>query len=321
MKAAFNFQLQGYQPAFRDAQIRLVHEATGKTIERKPFLDGSLTMRDLDPGFYEVAVRHPNLVNVIDQRRIRLFPQPAPTQIFVPIPEDIFRDSPIRDIPDADIGPVQSSIAAITASVGPIGNKQAGEAILASDWNVMTSALQDLANAVLELTRIVAPKGHNHPEIAEKIDEVQGNIVRFSEAFGRSLLELKREIETAKLRRKVNDNIVVKDPTRGKRILDRIDELDILIQQPSVTYTPKLVSVSQLILTDIQEIATNEGDGADAFLAEAGIKELTERTAQHASAGSTIKPENELRMYERADRKVLGAIGKHSGIFTKTFGA
>ena len=320
MKAAFSFQLQGYQPAYRDTRITLVHEATGKKIERKAFLDGSLIMRDLDPGFYEVAVKHPNLVNVIDKRRIRLFPQPAPTKIFVPIPEDIFRDSPIRDIPDADIGPVQSSISSVSASVGPIGNKQAGEAILASDWNVMAGAVQDLASAVLELTRIVAPKGHNHPEIAEKIDEVQGNIVRFSEAYGRSLLQLKREIETTKLRRRVNDNIVVKDPVRGQRILERIDELDVMIQQPSITYTPKLVAVSQLILTDIQEIASEEGDSADDFLAEAGIKELTERTTQHTRAGTTIQPENELRMYERADRKVIGSSGKHSGIFSRSFG-
>lgn len=315
MKAAFNFQLQGYQPAYRDASIALVHEATGKKIERKAFLDGSLVVRDLDPGFYEVAVSHPNLVNVIDKRRVRLFPQPAPTKIFVPIPEDIFRDSPIRDIPDADIGPVQSSISSVSASVSPIGNKKAGEAILASDWNTITGALQDLANAVLELTRIVSPKGHDHPEIAEKIDEVQGNIVRFSEAYGRSLLELKREIEAAKLRRRVKDNIVVKDTVRGTRILERIDELESMIQEPSVNYTPKLTSVSQLILTEIQEIASNEGDAADEFLTQPGVKELTERTTQHTRAGTTIQPEQELRMYERADRKVIGTSGKHSGIF------
>ncbi len=131
MKAAFNFQLQGYQPAFRDATISLVHEATGQTFERKAFLDGSLVVRDLDPGFYQVSVRHPNLINVIDQRRVRLFPQPAPTKIFVPVPADIFRDTPIRDIPDADLAPVQQTAASVNATVSPIGSKQPGEAILA----------------------------------------------------------------------------------------------------------------------------------------------------------------------------------------------
>lgn len=315
MKAAFNFQLQGYQPAYRDAQITILHEATGKKIERKPFLDGSLLVRDLDPGFYEVEVRHPNLVNVIDKRRVRLFPQPAPTKVFVPIPADIFRDTPIRDIPDADLAPVQQTASTISASLGPIGNKQPGEAILASDWNLMATAVQDLATAVLELTRLVSPKGHDHPEIAEKIDEVQGNIIRFSEAFGRSLVELRREIEMTKLRRKVNDNIVSKDVNRGTRILDRIDELELLIHEPTINYTRKLNTVSNLILTEIQEIAVAEGDAADDFLADPGVKELTERATQHAAAGTSIKAENELRMYEQADKKVLGALGKHVGVF------
>ncbi len=315
MKAAFNFQLQGFQPAFRDAKITLIHEATGKTVERNPFLDGSVTVRDLDPGFYEVAVTHPNLVNAIDTRRIRLFPQPAPTRVFVPIPEDIFRDTPIRDIPDADLAPIQQTATSLTASVGPIGNKQPGEAILAADWNLMATAVHDLATAVLELTKLVSPRGHDHPEIAEKIDEVQGNILRFSEAFGRSLVELRREIETTKLRRKVTDNIVSKDTARGNRILERINELDLLIHEPTINYTRKLNSVSNLILTEIQEIALNEGDTADDFLAEPGVKELTERATQHAVAGSRVKPEQELKMYEQADKKVLGALGKYSGIF------
>ncbi len=315
MKAAFNFQLQGYQPAFRDATISLVHEATGQTFERKAFLDGSLVVRDLDPGFYQVSVRHPNLINVIDQRRVRLFPQPAPTKIFVPVPADIFRDTPIRDIPDADLAPVQQTAASVNATVSPIGSKQPGEAILASDWNLMASAIQDLANTVLALTKLVSPKGHDHPEIAEKIDEVQGNIVRFSEAFGRSLVELRREIEATKLRRKINDNITSRNPERGLRMLERIDELELLIHEPTINYTRKLNSLSNLIVSEIQAIAVEQGEAADAFLAEPGVKELNERAQQHIAAGTSIKPEQELRMYEQADKKIIGALGRHVGIF------
>ena len=315
MKAAFNFQLQGYQPAFRDATISLVHEATGQTFERKAFLDGSLVVRDLDPGFYQVSVRHPNLINVIDQRRVRLFPQPAPTKIFVPVPADIFRDTPIRDIPDADLAPVQQTAASVNATVSPIGSKQPGEAILASDWNLMASAIQDLANTVLALTKLVSPKGHDHPEIAEKIDEVQGNIVRFSEAFGHSLVELRREIEATKLRRKINDNITSRNPERGLRMLERIDELELLIHEPTINYTRKLNSLSNLIVSEIQAIAVEQGEAADAFLAEPGVKELNERAQQHIAAGTSIKPEQELRMYEQADKKIIGALGRHVGIF------
>ena len=37
---SFNFQLKGFTPANRDAEITLVEEVTGKQIKRKPFLDG-----------------------------------------------------------------------------------------------------------------------------------------------------------------------------------------------------------------------------------------------------------------------------------------
>ncbi len=315
MKAAFNFQLQGYQPAFRDATISLVHEATGQTVERKAFLDGSLVVRDLEPGFYQVTVRHPNLLTVIDQRRVRLFPQPAPTKVFVPVPADIFRDTPIRDIPDADLAPVQQTVSAVGAAIGPLGNKQPGEAILAADWNLMATAIHDLANAVLELTKLVSPRGHDHPEIAEKIDEVQGNIMRFSEAFGRSLLELRREIEATKLRRKVDENITTRNPERGLRLLERIDELELLIHEPTINYTRKLNSLSNLIVNEIQAIAVEQGEDADAFLAEPGVKELNERAQQHIAAGTSIKPEQELRVYEQADKKIIGTLGRHVGIF------
>ena len=84
----FRFQLTGYTPANRDAEVTLVEEVTGKEISRKPFLDGSLAVKNLTPGFYQVKVKHPNLINPIWTNRVRLFPQPRPTVITIPVPED-----------------------------------------------------------------------------------------------------------------------------------------------------------------------------------------------------------------------------------------
>jgi hypothetical protein len=184
-KGTFDIRLQGFPQANRDATVKLTNQITGISIERKPFLDGQLLLRDLDAGPYEMEVRHPNLITPIDQRRIRLIPQPFPTRIPVPIKPDLFRDTPIRDIPDADLAPVQQTASSVASSMGPIGGKAPGEVIRSNDWNTMVTAVTDLANAVAELTRLVAPIGHNHPEIETKIGEVQGNIRRFADSFGR----------------------------------------------------------------------------------------------------------------------------------------
>ncbi len=301
MKAAANIQLQGFSAANRDAVVTLVQEATGSVVERKPFLDGSLLVRDLDPGFYELVVRHPNLIQPIEQRRIRIFPQPAPTSIFVPVPADLFRDTPIRDIPDADLRPVQQ-IAATTRSVlGPIGSKGSGEAIRAADWNALVGAVSDLASAVLELTNLVSPKGHDHPEIAEKIGEVQENVRRFGEAFGRSLLELRREIEAGNLRRTVTDVLDVggaSDELRN-RVFERVQDLELTFQSDTPTFTQKLTTTGNVILNVVNELAVAQGAGADEFLARTEVQNLQGIAMHYSQSGTQTRPESELITYQR----------------------
>ena len=248
--ATFNVQLQGFPAANRDAVIKLTNEATGAVTERKPFLDGSLAVRDLDPGFYQIQVTHPNVIQPIDTRRVRLFPQVQPTYVPFVIPQVLFQNNPIRDIPDADLGPVQQTVAATRDQVRPIGGKAAGEAIRAADWNTLVSAVSDLATAVLSLTELVSPKGHDHPEIADKIGEVQGNLQRFAEAFGRSLLELRREIETENLRRRVTEVMTLGGATAAQttRATSRIDELTTLVQTDTPQFTQKLTNVGNLLI-------------------------------------------------------------------------
>jgi hypothetical protein len=300
-KATFDIRLEGYTPANRDAVVRLVHQSTGQQVERKPFLDGSLLVRDLDPGSWEMTVTHPNLVNAIDRRVVRLFPQTIPTRVPVIVPPDLFRDTPIRDLPDADLAPVQQQAGAITADVGRLATKAAGEVIRAEDWNVLAAAVADLARAVGELTRLVSPVGHDHPEIADKIAEVQGNIVRFSESFGRSLLELRREVESQNLRGRLTtvlDKGAASTAVRD-RVLTRVAELEVSTLVTTAQWSPLIANHSSAAIREVLELANAQETGADDFLASPEVSGALTLLQNLSSAGGISRPEEELETYRR----------------------
>lgn len=303
--ASVKIQLDGYPPANRDAEVKLFQPATGKTVIAKPFLDGSLTVRNLDPGPYEMTVLHPNLINPILTQTIRVFPQPTPTRIPVPIPADLFRDTPIRDIPDADLGPVQAVAASVAASVAPIAGKAPGEVIRSSDWNVLAQAIADLAGAVGELTRIVSPQGHNHPEFEAKFAEVQGNIQRFSDAFGRSLLELRREIESENLRKRVGtvlDEGGASTELRD-RVFTRIADLELITQDPTPVWSKAIAGHGSAMIREFQELAEQQ-ESPDVFLQTPAVIQTFALLENFAAAGGKTKPEDELLTYSRATAKV-----------------
>jgi hypothetical protein len=316
--ASFQFKMQGFPAANRDATIELVHESSGKKVERKPFLDGSLTVADLDDGYYQMKVIHPNLVNPIVQKRIRLFPQKAPTVVPIPIPEDLFRDSPIRDIPDADLTPVQQSAAAIKTQLAPLGQKTPGEAIKSVDWNMLVNGVAGLAVAVGQLCELVAPRGHDHPEIADKIAEVQGNIKRFTEAFGKSLVELQREIETRNLESQVNEVLDKAEAPQEMRdrVTARVDELKGLIQSDTLHFTNKLANAGSYLLSEINTMATAKGDKAGEFLEQPSVKATIAVASQYSDTGSVATSEQEIATY----RKTTAAVGGKMGSITKGAG-
>ena len=316
--ATFQFKLQGFPAANRDAVIQLVHESTGKAVERKPFLDGSLTMADLDDGYYQMKVMHPNLVNPIVQKRIRLFPQKAPTVVPIAIPEDLFRDSPIRDIPDADLSPVQQSAASVKTQLSPLGLKIPGEAIKSADWNLLVGGVAELAGAVGQLCDLVSPRGHDHPEIAEKIAEVQGNIKRFSEAFGKALVELQREIETRNLEAQVKDVLDKAEATQDMRdrVTARVDELKELVQTDTLHFTNKLANAGSYLLTEINTMAVAKGDKASEFLEQPSVKTAIAMASQYSDTGSVTTSEQEIATY----RKTAASTGGKLGAITKGVG-
>jgi predicted nucleic acid-binding Zn-ribbon protein len=308
MKGDLKINLQGYPAANRDATLVLTNRETGKTLERKPYLDGTTVVRDLDAGLWDVELRHPNLVNPVRPLKpVRVFPQRTPTVITLPIPEKLFQDNPIRDVPDADLGPVQATLDNVRNQAEAAGNKSAGEAILAADWNRLTSAVADLATAVNELTKLVSPRGHDHPEIADKINEVQGNLVRFSEAYGKTLLELQREIEADNLREEAEDALAgVEEATRGP-LIAKIDKLKDLVQKDPVQYTQQLSALGATLQTKVSEIAAEKGEP---FTSRPSVQKMLERANTYADAGIQTKGSSELQIYQRSKSKTIKVGGK-----------
>jgi len=155
--------------------------------------------------------------------------------------------------------------------------------------------------ALLELTNLVSPKGHDHPEIAEKIGEVQDNLRRFAEAFGRSLLELRREIETESLRKNVDEVLEKGGASQDvrDRVQDRIADLATRVQSDTPLFTQKLSTAGTVLLNAINDMAISKGAEADQFLADPSVQELTNVARQYTETGTQTRPESELLTYQR----------------------
>jgi hypothetical protein len=304
--AAFNFQLQGFPAANRDAVVTMTQESTGQSIQRSPFLDGSLIVRDLDPGFYQVTVTHPNLFNPIYKERVRLFPQPEPTFVPITVPAYVFVNAPVSDTPAVSLAPVQQKAQDIGNTLKPILTKSPGEAIRAADWNILAGAVSDLAGTMLQFTNLVSPLGHTHADILNLIGQVQENIRQFSEAVGRSLLQLQREIEVAALRQTVTDVLGVTGPSSAaqdnvkKTVTDSLNDLASSIQVDTPVFTQKLAATGTLLASSISDLAQSAGPNASQFLQQAPVQQLSGVARTYTDAGTQTTAFAELQTYQRS---------------------
>lgn len=299
--SSLNIKLQNFPPANRDAVVTLTNQATGQTLQRKPLLDGTVLVRGLDPGKWEVVVNHPNVVSPLFTGVVATLPTPLPTFVPIPIRPTDFRDTPIQDLPDADLGPVQQIVTAARTSANAVAGKSAGEAIRAADWNQLASAVSDLAGAVLELTSLVSPRGHDHPEIAAKIDEVQGNLRRFIASFGNSVLDLRRDIESQNLRRFTEKTLDVGGVVGADRdrILARVADLELTRSASTLEYSTKLANAGAVLAAEVQNIAVAQGANADSFLNNSDVKTMLGITQTFAAGGGAITADQELDTYRR----------------------
>jgi hypothetical protein len=305
-QGTFNFQLQGFPAANRDAEVTLTNRATKQTVKRSPFLDGTLMVRDLDPGLWDVTVTHPNVIQPIFAQPVRLFPQITPTLVPIRIPEVLFRDTPIRDIPDANLGPVQQALSAARDSLDPIQGKTPGEVIRASDWNTLVSAVRDLSDNVIEMTNLLSPRGHDHPEIAEKIAEVQQNIRNFSEAFGRSLVELRRDLETEHLRQIIEQVLNEAQAPQATRddLLGRVGRLRDTLQADTAVFTGQLATTGGRVLSAVAEMVTQN----PALQNSPNVQKVQAVAQQYTTSGTQTTADNELKVYNRTNTASKGKL-------------
>src|SRR5829696_2472469 len=139
MKNDLTVNLLGFQAANRDMTVELHDPSSGALVRTvKPFLDGTVRVPQIEPGAYEMTVKHPNLPVPVLRRPIRVLPG-GDTKVSVLIDPSKFRNTPIEDIPEANLEPVLTIARSVAETVLPLGKKQPGEAIRAEDWNAMAS--------------------------------------------------------------------------------------------------------------------------------------------------------------------------------------
>lgn len=305
-----NLSILGFPAVNRDLTVELRDPAADVVVKTaQPFLDGTVRIPQLDPGAYELAVFHPNLTLPVLQRPIRVLPI-GDTKIQVLIDPSKFRNIPIADIPDANLGPVRDAAQVVAETVLPLAQKQAGEAITASDWNAMAFGIRELALATTELTRLVTPVGHNHTELETKIEEITGNFTVLLETLSAAMTELQRQIQSERFRRQVEGVLTAGGIERGqgpgKELLDAVDQL-----AGSVTDTPtrfgRVARTTGIqISTKLEQILDEKADD-EAFVNSSEVKQLSE-TVDLLKAQRSTTFSSELEHHRKVDR-TLGAGG------------
>lgn len=201
-----NLQLDSRPEVNRDISVELTAAATGRKMTLRPFMDGSLSVANIDAGDWRIKVRHPNLTFDIADRLIRVF-RDRPTFVPVKLPKDLLENAPIRDLPDADFGPTRARLTETEETATRHARKLAGQPIYADDWNELSQTLAATARAANEITQLAAPQGHGHPELEAKLEEVQRNLQRITDVFGDAIAQLQRAQQIDQLRART-DNAV-----------------------------------------------------------------------------------------------------------------
>ena len=286
----------------RDLKLTFIHEATGRETTAAPFLDGSLSLRNLDPGAYRLKAVHPNITLPVFDKRIRVW-RDRPTFVPIKIPSDIFSNNPIRDTPLADLNPARAKLQTSLDTAEAQTRKKGGQPIYADDWNELSGAVADVAQSTLDLSRLVSPVGHDHPEIEEKLAEIHTNLQRFLDVFGKSLVQLQRQIQILALQRRVDEALDqvpgVTDETR-KQFQQEVSKLEEAGQDNPYVFTTRMRRVGEILVRKVEDILPADDP-------EVGNrKELRVLSSTAAAMGSSLPVnsyDDELLHHSKTDRK------------------
>lgn len=307
--------LLGFPAANRDMIVEIRDSSSLQVIrEVKPFLDGTVKVLKINPGSYEITVKHPNLALPVLRRPIQVLPV-GETKVSVVIDPAKFRNTPIVDIPDANLTPVQDMVSSIAQTVSPLMVKTAGEAIRADDWNTMASAIRDLAGAVGELSRLVSPRGHNHAELEKKFDQVTGNFDQLVNSISASLTELQRQIQTQRFRKQIEDVLDVaavdRASAKGKAFTDLIHKMEDSVTASPAVFGREVRNTAVQLSTQLEALL-EEKKSDPAVSTSDSVKGLS-TSIDLLKQQRTTTYDSELQHLRKVDRIIGGAL-KFSGV-------
>lgn len=302
MATMLKLQLNTPPAVTRGTQVNLTNPATGETRKVSPFLDGTVAISGIAAGEWEVQVTHPNFLNELFRRRIRVFPD-RPTFVPLPIPTNIFENAPIADTPDADFGPVQTRMDGAAATADRQARKRAGQPIYADDWNELSAVVADMARGTKELAGIVSPIGHDHPELVAKLDEQARNLQRLFDVFGESVSQLQREVQILGLQNRVEDALnalpEAKRLTFRPQFLGLLQNLDAARGENPQNFTTRL----QRIATDLAQLIQDAtADEPPAVASAPSIRALVNATTQMQTIPRAASYIDELAGQNRVNR-------------------
>jgi hypothetical protein len=319
MPQTLNLNILGFPAVNRDLTVEVRDPATDTIVSTaRPFSDGTARVPKLEAGAYELAVLHPNLTLPVIRRPIRILPT-GETTVSVLIDPSKFRNTPIADIPDANLGPVREQVASIAETVLPLGQKQPGEAIKAEDFNLMATSIREMALAVAELTRLVSPVGHNHPELEAKFDEVSTNFETLLNTLSTAMAELQRQIQAQRVRTQVEgvlDRAEI-DPAspKGRVFLDLVDSLEGKVTETPTSFGRAARGVGVQLTTQLEQLI-DEKAGDPEFVESADVKNLSQ-AADLLKTQRATSYDTELEHHLKVDRsfgggglKVFGGRGR-----------
>ncbi len=126
---------------------------------------------------------------------------------------------------------------------------------------------------------------------------MQNNIRSFSEAFGKSLLELRRELEAEHLRQRLTgvlDEIAAPQVMRDE-LLGRVTRLTDSLQADPTVFTAQLANTGSRVLSSVAELTAAQPELQDS----ANVKVLQQIAQQYVASGTATSADAELKMYNR----------------------
>ncbi|MBC6462879.1 hypothetical protein [Actinomadura sp. HBU206391] len=300
---ALKLNILGFPAVNHELEVEVRDPSTGTVVKTaRPFLDGTVSIPQILPGAYDVAIRHPNLALPVLRQQIRVLPV-GDTKISLLLDPSRFRDTPIADIPDANLGPVRDATTTVEQTVQPLATKRPGEAITAADWNTLAGNLGALANAVTQLTRLVTPTGHDHGELENKINEIQGNFTALLDTLTTAFTELQRQIQAERIRKQVDELVdragLPADNPRRTALLDAVAQLNQGVVAPPSRFAQVSRNTGVQLESLVQQILDEQAEDPD--LPTSPQVKAIGQSADLLRGTNTTSYETELRHLRKSD--------------------